>query len=70
MGIAKDGRPIYTPFYDNGKTYDSCDVDVCNGMDIGGSYAYVSTLFHPYFVGCYGAGNSPNLMQSCSSNPR
>ena len=34
FGIAKDGRLIYTPFYDNGKTYQDCDVDVCNVMEI------------------------------------
>ena len=59
-GISKDGRPIYTPYHGNGQTYGDCDVDVCNGLEIGGHYAYVSTLFHPYFLGCYGRGSSPS----------
>ena len=60
FGLSKDGRPIYTPLHGNGAEYQSCEVDVCNGMTIGGHYSYVSTLFHPYIMGCYGAGNSPN----------
>lgn len=70
LGISKDGRPIYTPLYDDGKTYDDCDVDICNGMMIGGHYAYVSTMFHPYIMGCFGPGSSPTLYQQCSANPR
>ena len=56
LGISKDGRPVYTPFYSGGKAYDSCDVDVCNGKFIKGQYSYVSTMFHPYIMGCYGVG--------------
>ena len=56
FGISKDGRPIYTPMYSNGEEYTGCDVDVCNGMEVNGHYAYVSTFFHPYFMGCYGPG--------------
>ena len=70
LGISKDGRPIYTPLYDNGKTYDGCDVDICNGKMFNGHYSYVSTLFHPYIMGCFGPGSSPNLYQQCSTNPR
>lgn len=70
LGISKDGRPIYTPLYDNGKEYSGCDVDICNGIEIDGHYSYVSTLFHPYIMGCYGPGSSPSLKQSCSGNPR
>lgn len=62
FGLSKDGRPIYTPHYDNGKDYDDCDVDVCNGMLLNGHYSYVATFFHPYIMGCYGPGDSPNLM--------
>ena len=54
FGIAKDGRPIYTPLHNNGLPYVSCDVDVCNGINLNGTYAYVTTLFHPYIMGCYG----------------
>ena len=54
IGIAKDGRPIYSPYYGNGNTYKDCDVDVCNGIMINGQYSYVATFFHPYIMGCYG----------------
>lgn len=70
LGISKDGRPIYTPLHDNGKEYDDCDVDICNGIEIGGHYAYVSTLFHPYIMGCYGPGSNLEIYQQCSANPR
>lgn len=70
LGVSKDGRPIYTPLYDNGKEYADCDVDICNGIMIGGHYSYVSTLFHPYIMGCFGPGSSPELYQQCSTNPR
>jgi hypothetical protein len=59
FGLVKDGRPVYTPMHSGGTTYDSCDVDVCNGISINGHYSYVTTLFHPYIVGCYGPGTSP-----------
>ena len=70
FGIAKDGRAIYTPMYSNGQTYGYCNVDICNGMNLTGTYAYVTTFFHPYIMGCYGSGSKINLYQSCSSNPR
>lgn len=70
FGIAKDGRPILSPFHGNGKAYDACEVDVCNGLEINGHYMYASTFFHPYMVGCYGKGSAPELYQECSSNPR
>jgi hypothetical protein len=58
FGLSKDGRPIYTPYHGNLQEYGSCDVDVCNGLKIGGHYAYVSTFFHPYIMGCFGPGDS------------
>ena len=70
FGLAKDGRPVYTPMHSGGSVMDSCDVDVCNGFDLNGHYSYVSTLFHPYIVGCYGPGSSPSVSQGCSANPR
>jgi len=71
LGVSKDGRPIYTPFHGNGKDYDPCEVDICNGININGVYSYVSTLYHPYIMGCFGPGSSPeNLNQQCSTNPR
>ena len=40
-------------------------------MTINGGYAYVSTLHHPYIMGCFGPGNKvENLSQECSANPR
>jgi len=72
FGIAKDGRPIYTPYHSNGQKYGPCDVDVCNGIEIGvpKQYSYVATSFHPYTIGCFGRGSKPNFSQSCSNNPR
>ena len=70
IGLAKDGRPIYSPLKNNGVEYDPCDVDICNGRKINGNYVYVTTTFHPYIMGCYGMGSSPNLYQQCSTNPR
>jgi hypothetical protein len=70
FGLSKDGRPIYTPNYGDGKDYDDCDVDICNGIKINGHYSYVSTYFHPYVMGCFGPGDSPNLSQQCSAVPR
>lgn len=61
IGIAKDGRPIYSPYENNGKAYGDCDVDICNGKEIGGNYAYVATFFHPFVIGCYGKGSNPKL---------
>ena len=69
-GISKDGRPIYTPMSDNGKVVKDCDVDICNGAMLDGNYVYYSTIFHPFFMGCYGPGNSPKLYQRCSTKPR
>ena len=70
LGIAKDGRIIWGPYDNNGNPWKSCDVDVCNGIKVGGSYGYVATSFHPYFVGCWGPGNYPTVAQTCSANAR
>ena len=71
IGIAKDGHLIFGPFNAKGKLWQPCDVDVCNGRMMGIYYGYVSTMFHPYFVGCWGPGNYPiNMEVSCSSNAR
>ena len=59
IGIAKDGRPIYSPYFNNSfNNYTDCMVDVCNGIFINGFYSYVSTFFHPYIMGCYGVGGN------------
>merc|ERR1712046_111831 len=65
-----DGRPIVSPYKNNGKAYDHCEVDVCNGITVNGHYMYAATFFHPYIMGCYGKGNSPKVYQECSANPR
>jgi hypothetical protein len=70
LGVSKDGRVIYSPLYNNGSAYASCDVDLCNGRLIGGQYAYVATLFHPFVMGCYGPGSYPTVPQQCSLRPR
>lgn len=71
FAVSKDGRPIYTPYHNNGVTRENCNVDVCNGFnDANGNYAYQTTFHHPYIMGCYGKGNSPNIYQQCSSKPR
>jgi hypothetical protein len=70
VAIAKDGHIIWGPYNSNGEEWDSCDVDLCNGAVIDGTYGYASTSFHPYFVGCWGPGNDAGCSQECSSNPR
>ncbi|CDW90817.1 UNKNOWN [Stylonychia lemnae] len=71
IGFAKDGRVIYGPYRQDGNLWQPCDVDVCNGRMFGDFYGYVATMFHPYMVGCWGPGNSPNkLTAGCTANPR
>lgn len=75
VGLSKDGRPIYSPYYtdDAGEKaeYDPCNQDICNGQIIDDEYAYFSTFFHPYIVGCYGPSEAGlELYQDCSANPR
>lgn len=61
VGMARDGRIIYGPYNADGKTWDDCDVDVCNGLTVDGSYSYATTTFHPYVVGCWGPGNNATV---------
>ena len=70
IGVSRDGRPMYSPMFNDGEEYDPCDVDICNGMMVGGHYSYVSTMFHPYYMGCYGPGYDSDYAQQCSRNPR
>jgi len=59
VGIAKDGYIIWGPYNNQGSEWTSCDVDICNGAFVDGTnYGYVSTSFHPYFLGCWGPGNN------------
>ena len=57
IGIARDGRIIYGPFKSDGTLWQPCDVDVCNGRRDRQIYYYVSTMFFPYTVGCWGPGS-------------
>ncbi len=69
IGVAKDGRVIYGPYKANGQLWQPCDVDICNGVRDGNTYYYVSSMFFPYFVGCWGPGsNSETFRPSCSTN--
>ncbi len=70
IGTAKDGRVIYGPYKANGQLWQPCDVDICNGRREGNTYYYVSSMFFPYFVGCWGPGNSRSaeIKASCSAN--
>ena len=72
VGLARDGRVIYGPYRSDGRLWQPCDVDICNGVKFSRLvYSYVSTMFHPYIVGCWGPGNRPvKKTQSCSSNGR
>jgi hypothetical protein len=55
VGVAKDGHPIYGPYNENGEVWTCDDHDICNGRFFeNGSYGYVSTMTHPYVLGCWG----------------
>ncbi len=68
IGTAKDGRLIYGPFKADGTLWQPCDVDICNGRKDGDYYYYVSSMFFPYFVGCWGPGSKAIYRASCSAN--
>jgi len=61
---------MWGPYNDNGDEYSSCDIDICNGAWVGGTYGYVSTKFHPYIMSCWGPGSNSTKAQTCSMNPR
>ncbi len=63
IAIGKDGFILYGPYDGNGNLWQPCDVDVCNGLWINGQYAYVSTSFHPYLIGCFGRGSNSSYAQ-------
>ena len=71
IGLARDGRIIFGPYKSDGTLWQPCDVDICNGVKTGRYYFYVSTMFHPYTVGCWGPGSQGlGIEASCSANPR
>jgi hypothetical protein len=55
------------PYNATGNLWQPCDVDVCNGVIMNGKYVYVTTLFHPYTVGCWGPGYPKQFLTSCTS---
>ncbi|CDW78025.1 UNKNOWN [Stylonychia lemnae] len=68
IGVARDGHSILGPYRRDGMLWQPCDVDLCNGVDIGGVYYYVTTMFHPYTVGCWGPSPMKTIAQQCSNN--
>lgn len=71
VGIAKDGHQILGPFKQDGSLWQPCDVDICNGLTINGSYYYAMTSFYPYTVGCWGpVSSSNNYNLACTTNQR
>ncbi len=69
-GIALDGHVIYGPYNVGGELWSCDDVDICNGFWLDDlSYAYASTSFYPYLVGCWGPGPTVRAhIPSCSTN--
>jgi hypothetical protein len=70
IGIAKDGHIIWGPYNSAGSLWGGCDVDICNGAWVGGSYGYVATQFHPYLPMCWGPGSNTTISQTCSTNAK
>lgn len=70
IGIARDGHMILGPYKDDGTLWQPCEVDVCNGVTIDGSYHYVLTRFFPYSIGCWGPASKTSYDLSCSTNER
>ncbi|CDW90313.1 UNKNOWN [Stylonychia lemnae] len=68
IGVARDGHSILGPYRRDGMLWQPCDVDLCNGLYIGGVYYYVTTMFHPYTVGCWGPSPKKTIAQQCSNN--
>ena len=59
IGIALDGNIVLGPYNFEGELWDTNEHDFCNTVVLAdGSYAYVTTTYPPYTVGCWGAVNS------------
>lgn len=69
-GIGRDGHVIYGPFNAAGETWACEDLDMCNGFFLSsGDYAYASTIFFPYVVGCWGPAYATHTtMPTCTTN--
>jgi hypothetical protein len=61
MGVAVDGFPIYGPWDENGVELTPADLDVCNGMEVNGSYRYIITQDFPYGPGCLWGNPSDDI---------
>eukprot|EP00347_Sterkiella_histriomuscorum_P021481 403333829 len=71
IGIARDGRVIYGPFKSTTELWQPCDVDICNGRYFTNYYGYVTTMFFPYTIGCWGPGSTAyKIAPQCSDNTR
>eukprot|EP00347_Sterkiella_histriomuscorum_P014803 403359465 len=70
LGIAKDGHKILGPYKNDGSLWQPCEVDVCNGVTINGSYYYVMTSFYPYTIGCWGPAEKTSYTLTCTTNRR
>lgn len=70
IGIAKDGHKIMGPYRRDGELWQPCDVDACNGLYIGEEYVYVTSMFFPYTVGCWGPAplSASSYIASCTTN--
>ena len=56
IGLAIDGNRLLGPYNSDGELWTADELDKCNGLLLDdGSYAYVSTTFAPYTVGCWGS---------------
>ena len=55
IGLALDGHRVLGPYNSDGELWSAEELDYCNGVYLSdGSYAYVSTTYAPYTVGCWG----------------
>ena len=55
IGLAIDGHRLLGPYNPDGEIWTADELDKCNGILLDdGSYAYASTTFAPYTVGCWG----------------
>ena len=71
IGIARDGHKILGPYNSNGKLWQPCQLDACNGISVNDEYFYVSSMFHPYTVGCWGpSSNDIEYNSICSANSK
>ena len=59
IGLAIDGHRVLGPHNRDDELWTSDELDLCHGIHLAdGTYAYVSTTFEPYTVGCWGPSNS------------